>query len=191
MPTLLLQGPGCFPAQGGCCPSVPRRSVGSCLCPWGGQGVERQGVPQLLPHVSPSLSQFTADLHKHPEILNVSDSDVLHNFLNGNFSLPNASVLLQQLDTIDNAACGWVHFMAKVRLCPPVGMWVLEQHPPPATGLCGAEEGTGALEEAVASAVSGALGWMSAVEVPIHCWVRGLAGWLWVAHAALCAWSAC
>ncbi|NWI66191.1 ABCA2 protein, partial [Todus mexicanus] len=60
------------------------------------------------------LQQFTADLHKHPEILNVSDSDVLHNLLNGNFSLPNASVLLQQLDTIDNAACGWVHFMAKV-----------------------------------------------------------------------------
>ncbi|XP_059685002.1 ATP-binding cassette sub-family A member 2 [Gavia stellata] len=60
------------------------------------------------------LQQFTADLHKHPEILNVSDNDVLHNFLNGNFSLPNASVLLQQLDTIDNAACGWVHFMAKV-----------------------------------------------------------------------------
>ncbi|NXA24875.1 ABCA2 protein, partial [Ibidorhyncha struthersii] len=60
------------------------------------------------------LQQFTADLHKHPEILNVSDSDVLHNFLSGNFSLPNASILLQQLDTIDNAACGWVHFMAKV-----------------------------------------------------------------------------
>ncbi|KFW82738.1 ATP-binding cassette sub-family A member 2, partial [Manacus vitellinus] len=60
------------------------------------------------------LQQFTADLHKHPEILNVSDSDVLHNFLNGNFSLPNASILLQQLDTIDNAACGWVRFMAKV-----------------------------------------------------------------------------
>ncbi|NXD15778.1 ABCA2 protein, partial [Nothocercus nigrocapillus] len=60
------------------------------------------------------LQQFTADLHKHPEILNVSDSDLLHNFLNGNFSLPNASVLLQQLDTIDNAACGWVHFMDKV-----------------------------------------------------------------------------
>ncbi|NWX91169.1 ABCA2 protein, partial [Nothoprocta ornata] len=60
------------------------------------------------------LQQFTADLHKHPEILNISDSDLLHNFLNGNFSLPNASVLLQQLDTIDNAACGWVHFMDKV-----------------------------------------------------------------------------
>uniref|UniRef100_A0A8C9UEL0 ATP-binding cassette sub-family A member 2 n=1 Tax=Serinus canaria TaxID=9135 RepID=A0A8C9UEL0_SERCA len=60
------------------------------------------------------LQQLTADLHKHPEILNVSDSDVLHNFLNGNFSLPNASILLQQLDTIDNAACSWVRFMAKV-----------------------------------------------------------------------------
>eukprot|EP00076_Gallus_gallus_P015940 XP_015135098.1 ATP-binding cassette sub-family A member 2 isoform X5 [Gallus gallus] len=60
------------------------------------------------------LQQFTADLHKHPEILNISDNDLLHSFLSGNFSLPNASVLLQQLDTIDNAACGWVHFMAKV-----------------------------------------------------------------------------
>ncbi|XP_068020342.1 ATP-binding cassette sub-family A member 2 isoform X1 [Melanerpes formicivorus] len=60
------------------------------------------------------LQQFAADLHRHPEILNVSDGDVLHNFLNGSFSLPNASILLQQLDTIDNAACGWVHFMAKV-----------------------------------------------------------------------------
>lgn len=71
--------------------------------------------------MSSSLPQLTADLHKHPEILNVSDSDVLHNFLNGNFSLPNASILLQQLDTIDNAACGWVRFMAKVRWRPPVG----------------------------------------------------------------------
>lgn len=108
------------------------------LCPYERQGTERQGVSQCLPPVS--LSQFTADLHKHPEILNVSDSDVLHNFLNGNFSLPNASVLLQQLDTIDNAACGWVHFMAKVRLCP-VGTWVPEQHPLPTAMLCGAEEG--------------------------------------------------
>lgn len=145
MPTLLLQGPDWFPAHGGCCPPIPRRSVGSHLCLWGGQGAEKHGVPQLLPPVSPSLSQFTADLHKHPEILNVSDSDVLHNFLNGNFSLPNASVLLQQLDTIDNAACGWVHFMAKVRLCLPVGTWVLEWHPLPTAGLCRAEEGSGLL----------------------------------------------
>ena len=144
VPTLLLRGLGWFLAQGGHCPPVPRRSVESCLCPWG-QGAERWGVPQLLPSVSPPLSQFTADLHKHPEILNVSDSDVLHNFLNSNFSLPNASILLQQLDTIDNAACGWVHFMAKVRLCPPVGIWVLERHPLPAARLCGAEEGSGPL----------------------------------------------
>lgn len=83
-----------------------------------GQDWGLSGGTTSLPPMSFSLSQFTADLHKHPEILNVSDSDVLHNFLNGNFSLPNASLLLQQLDTIDNAACGWVHFMAKVRLCP-------------------------------------------------------------------------
>lgn len=99
-------------------------------------GAKRQDTPQLLPPVSPSLFQFTADLHKHPEILNVSDSDVLHNFLNGNFSLPNASLLLQQLDTIDNAACGWVHFMAKVRLYPPV-VWQLL----PTARLCGAQDG--------------------------------------------------
>lgn len=89
--------------------------------------------------MSPSLAQFTADLHKHPEILNVSDSDVLHNFLNGNFSLPNASILLQQLDTIDNAACGWVHFMAKVRLYPPVGTWMLVRQPLPTARLCRAK----------------------------------------------------
>lgn len=141
MPTLLSRGPGWFPAQGGCCSSIPRRSVESCLCPWRGQGAERQGIPQLLPPVFPSVTQFTADLHKHPEILNVSDSDVLHNFLSGNFSLPNASVLLQQLDTIDNAACGWVHFMAKVSLCLPVGTWVLQRQPlPAAEALWGSRE---------------------------------------------------
>ncbi|KAJ7308105.1 hypothetical protein JRQ81_008613 [Phrynocephalus forsythii] len=57
---------------------------------------------------------IAADLHKHPEILNVSDSDLLHNVLEGNFSLPNSSALLLQLDTIDNAACGWIQFMSKV-----------------------------------------------------------------------------
>uniref|UniRef100_A0ABM5F6R9 ATP-binding cassette sub-family A member 2 isoform X2 n=1 Tax=Pogona vitticeps TaxID=103695 RepID=A0ABM5F6R9_9SAUR len=60
------------------------------------------------------LQQIAADLHKHPEILNVSDSDLLHNFMESNFSLSNASALLQQLDTIDNAACGWIQFMSKV-----------------------------------------------------------------------------
>lgn len=87
----------------------------TCVHGGGTVGLRGRAHPQLLHPMSFSLSQLTADLHKHPEILNVSDSDVLHNFLNGNFSLPNASILLQQLDTIDNAACGWVHFMAKVR----------------------------------------------------------------------------
>lgn len=87
------------------------------------------GVSQLLSSMSSSLLQFTTDLHKHPEILNVSENDLLRNFLNGNFSLPNASVLLQQLDTIDNAACGWVHFMAKVRLHPSVDMQALGAAP--------------------------------------------------------------
>uniref|UniRef100_A0A8C0G4I6 ATP-binding cassette sub-family A member 2 n=1 Tax=Chelonoidis abingdonii TaxID=106734 RepID=A0A8C0G4I6_CHEAB len=57
---------------------------------------------------------FTTDLHKHPEILNASDNNLLRSFIDGNFSLPNTSTLLQQLDTIDNAACGWIQFMSKV-----------------------------------------------------------------------------
>lgn len=36
------------------------------------------------------------------------------------FSLPNGTALLQQLDTIDNAACGWIQFMSKVGLGSPV-----------------------------------------------------------------------
>ncbi|CAM4645740.1 unnamed protein product [Lepidochelys olivacea] len=60
------------------------------------------------------LQEFTNDLHKHPEILNASDNNLLRSFIDSNFSLPNASALLQQLDTIDNAACGWIQFMAKV-----------------------------------------------------------------------------
>lgn len=70
----------------------------------------------LNPHSSPR-PQIAADLRKHPEILNLSDSDLLRDFLDSNFSLTNASVLLQQLDTIDNAACGWIQFMSKV--APP------------------------------------------------------------------------
>ncbi|XP_074871184.1 ATP-binding cassette sub-family A member 2 isoform X2 [Carettochelys insculpta] len=60
------------------------------------------------------LQEFTAHLQSHPEILNASDSSLLRSFLEGNISLPNASALLQQLDTIDNAACGWIQFMSKV-----------------------------------------------------------------------------
>lgn len=34
--------------------------------------------------------------------------------MEGNYTLPNTSTLLEQLDTIDNAACGWTRFMSKV-----------------------------------------------------------------------------
>lgn len=60
------------------------------------------------------LQEFVEDLQKHLEVLNASDSDILRNIMNSNFSMPNASTLLQQLDTIDNAACGWIQFMSKV-----------------------------------------------------------------------------
>uniref|UniRef100_A0A670YQ04 ATP-binding cassette sub-family A member 2 n=1 Tax=Pseudonaja textilis TaxID=8673 RepID=A0A670YQ04_PSETE len=60
------------------------------------------------------LQQMAADLHRHPEILNVSDSTLFHTFMESNLSLSNTSTLLQQLDTIDNAACGWIQFMSKV-----------------------------------------------------------------------------
>ncbi|KAM4661795.1 ATP-binding cassette sub-family A member 2 [Discoglossus pictus] len=60
------------------------------------------------------LQEFTGYLQKHPELLNGSDSELLHRVINSNFTMPNASTLLQQLDTIDNAACGWTKFMSKV-----------------------------------------------------------------------------
>ncbi|XP_062310063.1 LOW QUALITY PROTEIN: ATP-binding cassette sub-family A member 2 [Osmerus eperlanus] len=60
------------------------------------------------------LQQFTSDLRRHPELLNATDSELLQSLLEGNYSLPDASTLLEQLDTIDNAACGWTHFMSKV-----------------------------------------------------------------------------
>uniref|UniRef100_A0A8C6Y5X6 ATP-binding cassette sub-family A member 2 n=1 Tax=Naja naja TaxID=35670 RepID=A0A8C6Y5X6_NAJNA len=60
------------------------------------------------------LQQMAADLHRHPEILNVSDSTLFHTFMESTLSLSNTSTLLQQLDTIDNAACGWIQFMSKV-----------------------------------------------------------------------------
>ncbi|KAJ8285694.1 hypothetical protein GJAV_G00029870 [Gymnothorax javanicus] len=60
------------------------------------------------------LQQLTSDLHRHPELLNASDSELMRSMLEGNFTLPNTTTLLEQLDTIDNAACGWTHFMSKV-----------------------------------------------------------------------------
>ncbi|XP_051552216.1 ATP-binding cassette sub-family A member 2-like isoform X2 [Myxocyprinus asiaticus] len=60
------------------------------------------------------LQQFIADLKKHHELLNGSDSELLNSLLEENFTLPNTTTLLEQLHTIDNAACGWTHFMSKV-----------------------------------------------------------------------------
>jgi ATP-binding cassette subfamily A (ABC1) protein 2 len=42
--------------------------------------------------------------------------------LRQDFSLPNGTALLQQLDTIDNAACGWIQFMSKVGWESPMAL---------------------------------------------------------------------
>ncbi|XP_056152954.1 ATP-binding cassette sub-family A member 2 [Lampris incognitus] len=60
------------------------------------------------------LQQLSSELRRHPELLNATDSELMQILLEGNYSLPNTSTLLEQLDTIDNAACGWTHFMSKV-----------------------------------------------------------------------------
>uniref|UniRef100_A0A9L0RWX1 ATP-binding cassette sub-family A member 2 n=1 Tax=Equus caballus TaxID=9796 RepID=A0A9L0RWX1_HORSE len=60
------------------------------------------------------LQQYVAELRLHPEALNLSLEELPPALRQDNFSLPNGSALLQQLDTIDNAACGWIQFMSKV-----------------------------------------------------------------------------
>ncbi|XP_039660213.1 ATP-binding cassette sub-family A member 2 isoform X1 [Perca fluviatilis] len=60
------------------------------------------------------LQQLSSELQQHPELLNDSDSELMQGLMEGNYSLPNISTLLEQLDTIDNAACGWMRFMSKV-----------------------------------------------------------------------------
>ncbi|XP_070689151.1 ATP-binding cassette sub-family A member 2 [Pempheris klunzingeri] len=60
------------------------------------------------------LQQLSSELQQHPELLNGTDSDLMQGLMEGNYSLPNTSTLLEQLDTIDNAACGWTRFMSKV-----------------------------------------------------------------------------
>ncbi|KAM9393672.1 ATP-binding cassette sub-family A member 2 [Pholidichthys leucotaenia] len=60
------------------------------------------------------LQQLSSELQQHPELLNSSDSDLMEALMEGNYSLPNTSTLLEQLNTIDNAACGWIRFMSKV-----------------------------------------------------------------------------
>ncbi|XP_039629926.1 ATP-binding cassette sub-family A member 2 isoform X3 [Polypterus senegalus] len=60
------------------------------------------------------LQEVTANLPRQSEPFNSSDSDALRRLIDSNFTAPNSSTLLQQLDTIDNAACGWIQFMSKV-----------------------------------------------------------------------------
>ncbi|KAL0979073.1 hypothetical protein UPYG_G00180180 [Umbra pygmaea] len=60
------------------------------------------------------LQQLASDPPSYPELLNGTDHDLLQALLESNFTLLNTTTLLEQLDTIDNAACGWTHFMSKV-----------------------------------------------------------------------------
>uniref|UniRef100_A0A8C7YN26 ATP-binding cassette, sub-family A (ABC1), member 2 n=1 Tax=Oryzias sinensis TaxID=183150 RepID=A0A8C7YN26_9TELE len=60
------------------------------------------------------LQQLSSELQQHPQLLNGTDSELMQGLLEGNYTIPNTSTLLEQLDTIDNAACGWSHFMSKV-----------------------------------------------------------------------------
>uniref|UniRef100_A0A3B4U468 ATP-binding cassette sub-family A member 2 n=1 Tax=Seriola dumerili TaxID=41447 RepID=A0A3B4U468_SERDU len=54
-------------------------------------------------------------VHLHINYVNNHlNSELMQGLMEGNYSLPNTSTLLEQLDTIDNAACGWTHFMSKV-----------------------------------------------------------------------------
>ncbi|EHH23651.1 hypothetical protein EGK_07162 [Macaca mulatta] len=61
------------------------------------------------------LQQYVAELRLHPEALNLSLDELPPALRQDNFSLPSGMALLQQLDTIDNAACGWIQFMSKTR----------------------------------------------------------------------------
>ncbi|XP_056394152.1 ATP-binding cassette sub-family A member 2 isoform X4 [Hyla sarda] len=60
------------------------------------------------------LQQVTSYLQRLPEFQNGTDGELLRRVLSSNFTAFNVSTLLQQLDTIDNAACGWTRFMSKV-----------------------------------------------------------------------------
>lgn len=60
--------------------------------------------------------QLYSEFQQRPEMLSSSDRELMQGLMEGNYSLPNTSTLLEQLDTIDNAACGWTRFMSKV--CP-------------------------------------------------------------------------
>ncbi|KAM7392169.1 hypothetical protein PAMP_022799 [Pampus punctatissimus] len=60
------------------------------------------------------LQQLSSELQQHPELLNGTESELMQRLMEANYSLPNTSTLLEQLDTIDNSACGWTRFMSKV-----------------------------------------------------------------------------
>lgn len=84
-----------------------------------------------------------AELRLHPEALRLSPEELPPALRQDNFSLPNGSVLLQQLDTIDNAACGWIQFMSKVGGRAPRGPAGAQvaSHDAPLLGECGHLQG--------------------------------------------------
>ncbi|XP_068617160.1 ATP-binding cassette sub-family A member 2 [Brachionichthys hirsutus] len=60
------------------------------------------------------LQQLSSELRHRPELLNGTDGELTRGLVDGNYTLPSTATLLEQLDTIDNAACGWTRFMSKV-----------------------------------------------------------------------------
>uniref|UniRef100_A0A3P9P3H1 ATP-binding cassette sub-family A member 2 n=1 Tax=Poecilia reticulata TaxID=8081 RepID=A0A3P9P3H1_POERE len=60
------------------------------------------------------LQQLSSELQQQPELLNGTNNELMQALMMGNYTLPNTSTLLEQLDTIDNAACSWIRFMSKV-----------------------------------------------------------------------------
>ncbi|XP_014385163.1 PREDICTED: ATP-binding cassette sub-family A member 2 [Myotis brandtii] len=71
---------------------------------------------QVWLNISAEIRSFLAQgrLQQHLHFLNLSLEELPPALRQDGFSLPNGSALLQQLDTIDNAACGWIQFMSKV-----------------------------------------------------------------------------
>ncbi|MEQ2172220.1 hypothetical protein GOODEAATRI_018844, partial [Goodea atripinnis] len=60
------------------------------------------------------IQKLSSELQQQPELLNGTDSELMQALMMGNYTFPNTSTLLEQLETIDNAACGWTRFMSKV-----------------------------------------------------------------------------
>lgn len=81
-----------------------------------GDSSTRRGVMRVAPSSLLLCPQLWSGFQQHPELLSSSDRELMQRLLEANYSLPNTSTLLEQLDTIDNAACGWTRFMSKVGL---------------------------------------------------------------------------